>query len=90
VLWLIVWLAIVWYLPNTQQMLARWHPAFNYGVAERERDPPLLERVPSVMRLLPWRLEWQPSAAAAVVVGLLAALAFLNLHHVSEFLYFRY
>jgi hypothetical protein len=90
VLWLIVWLAIVWYLPNTQQMLARWHPAFNYGVAERQRDPPLLERAPSVMRLLPWRLEWRPNAAAAVFVGLLAALAVLNLHHVSEFLYFRY
>jgi len=90
VLWLIVWLAIVWYLPNTQQMLARWHPAFNYGVAERQRDPPLLERAPSVMRLLPWRLEWHPNAAAAVFVGLLAALAVLNLHHVSEFLYFRY
>jgi len=25
-----------------------------------------------------------------VFVGVLAALAFLNLHHVSEFLYFRY
>jgi len=34
--------------------------------------------------------EWRPSAAAAVFIGLLAALAFLNLHHVSEFLYFRY
>ena len=31
-----------------------------------------------------------PNAAAAVFVGLLAALAFLNLHHVSEFLYFKY
>jgi len=90
VLWLIFWLAVVWFLPNTQQMLARWHPAFNYGVAERQRDPPLLERAPSVARLLPWRLEWRPNAAAAVVVGLLAALAFLNLHHVSEFLYFKY
>src|SRR6266481_553582 len=90
VLWLIFWLAVVWFLPNTQQMLARWHPAFNYGVAERERDPPLVERAPWVTRLLPWRLEWRPSAAAAVFIGLLAALAFLNLHHVSEFLYFRY
>jgi alginate O-acetyltransferase complex protein AlgI len=90
VLWLIVWLAVVWFLPNTQQMLARWHPAFNYGVAERERDPPLLERAPSLIGFLPGRLEWRPSAAAAVFIGLLAALAFLNLHHVSEFLYFRY
>jgi alginate O-acetyltransferase complex protein AlgI len=90
VLWLIVWIAVVWFLPNTQQLLARWHPAFNYGVAERERDPPLLERIPSLTRHLPWRLEWRPNVAAAVFVGLLAALAFLNLHHVSEFLYFRF
>src|SRR5215469_14561465 len=90
VLWLILWLGVVWYLPNTQQMLARWHPAFNYGVAERERDPPLLERATPVTRLVPWRMEWRPNAAAAVFVGLLAALAFLNLHHVSEFLYFKY
>ena len=59
-------------------------------MAERERDPPLLERIPSVTRHLPWRLEWRPNVAAAVFVGVLAALAFLNLHHVSEFLYFRY
>ena len=90
VLWLIFWLAVVWFLPNTQQMLARWHPAFNYGVAERERDPPLLERVPALTRLLPGPLEWHPNAAAAVFIGVLAALAFLNLHHISEFLYFRY
>jgi alginate O-acetyltransferase complex protein AlgI len=90
VLWLIVWLSVVWFLPNTQQLLARWHPAYNYGVAERQRDLPLIERTPSLTRLLPWRLEWRPNAAAAVFVGLLAALAFLNLHHVSEFLYFRY
>ena len=43
-----------------------------------------LTLAPSVMRLFPWRM------ATAVFVGLLAALAFLNLHHVSEFLYFKY
>src|SRR5215472_17196468 len=90
VLWLIVWLSVVWFFPNTQQLLARLHPAYNYGIAERQRDLPLLERVPSFARLLPWRLEWRPNAAAAVYVGLLAALALLNLHHVSEFLYFRF
>jgi D-alanyl-lipoteichoic acid acyltransferase DltB (MBOAT superfamily) len=90
VLWLILWLSVVWFLPNTHQLLARWHPAYNYGVAERQRDLPLIERAPTLTRLLPWRLEWRPNAAAAVYVGLLAALALLNLHHVSEFLYFRY
>ena len=49
-----------------------------------------LTLAPSVMRLFPWRMEWRPNAATAVFVGLLAALGFLNLHHVSEFLYFKY
>src|SRR3984893_11348729 len=53
VLWLIFWMAVLWYLPNTQQILARCDPGFNYGVAERERDPPLLERAPSWTLFLP-------------------------------------
>src|SRR5207237_6511206 len=92
VLWFVVWIAFVWFLPNTQQLLARWHPAYNYGVVERERDPPLLERIPA-RRWLPalnWPLEWRPNLAGAVFVGVLAALAILSLRHVSEFLYFKY
>src|SRR5712671_86842 len=86
VAWLIVWIAVVWFVPNTQQLLARWHPAFNYGVAERQRDLPLLAR----FRPLAPRLEWRPDIASAVYVGVLAALAFLSLRHVSEFLYFKF
>ncbi len=92
VLWLIAWMAFMWFLPNTQQLLARWHPAYNYGLVERERDPPLIERLPPV-RWLPsaiWPLEWRPNIAGAVFVGVLAALACLSLRHVSEFLYFKY
>jgi hypothetical protein len=90
VMWLVVWLVVAWFFPNTQQLLARWHPAYNYGLAERDRDPPLLEPAGSTAPLLPWRLEWRPTAAGAVFVGVLAALACLNLSHVSEFLYFRF
>ncbi|TMJ62374.1 MAG: MBOAT family protein [Alphaproteobacteria bacterium] len=92
VAWLIAWMAFMWFLPNTQQLLARWHPAYNYGVVERERDPPLIERIPAT-RWLPavnWPLEWRPNLAGAVFVGVLAALAILSLRHVSEFLYFKY
>src|SRR5438876_8346608 len=65
VLWLIAWMAFMWFLPNTQQLLARWHPAYNYGLVERERDPPLIERLPPV-RWMPsaiWPLEWRPNIA---------------------------
>src|SRR5437764_3088067 len=92
VAWLIAWMAFMWFLPNTQQLLARWHPAYNYGVVERERDPPLIERIPAPRWIKPtkWSLEWQPNLAGAVFVGVLAALAILSLRHVSEFLYFKY
>jgi hypothetical protein len=92
VLWLIAWMAFMWFVPNTQQLLARWHPAYNYGLVERERDPPLVERVPAMrrIRVVRWPLEWRPNLAGAVFVGVLAALACLSLRHVSEFLYFKY
>ena len=86
VLWLVAWIAFVWFLPNTQQLLARWHPGYNYGVVERERDVPLPERIPAFTPVLQWR----PNVAGAVFVGVLAALAYLSLRHVSEFLYLRY
>ena len=84
--WLIAWLAFMWFMPNTQQLLARWHPAFNYGVIERRRDPPLVERISKV----PLFYEWRPNIGGAVFVGVLLALAILSLRHISEFLYFKY
>ena len=86
VLWFVAWIAFVWFLPNTQQLLARWHPAYNYGVVERERDRPLPERIPAFTLVMQWR----PNIAGAVFVGVLAAIACLSLRHISEFLYFKY
>jgi alginate O-acetyltransferase complex protein AlgI len=70
---------IVWALPNTQQLVARFQEGLDKGTA----DP-----LPTV-RSLQW-LEWRPNIPSAVVVGTLAAIACLNLHHVSEFLYFEF
>jgi alginate O-acetyltransferase complex protein AlgI len=85
-LWLIVWIGVVWFVPNTQQLLARFYPAINYGPTERDRDPPLLSGIRRIGPLL----EWRPNIPNAVMVGVLAALACLSLHHVSEFLYFEF
>jgi alginate O-acetyltransferase complex protein AlgI len=72
---------IVWALPNTQQLVARFREGLDKGIA----DPLPLATV----RSLHW-LEWRPNISSAVVVGALAAIACLNLHHVSEFLYFEF
>ena len=77
---------IVWVLPSTQQLVARFNPAFDDGIFGQTRDPPLFAKIPSVR----WLVEWRPNISSAVLVGALAAIACLNLHHVSEFLYFEF
>ena len=85
-LWLIAWLAALWLVPNTQQLLARFQPALNYGPAERQQDEPVLARFKALRAFL----EWRPNIVSAAVVGALAAVACLSLQHVSEFLYFEF
>ncbi|MDE1173946.1 MAG: MBOAT family protein [Parvibaculaceae bacterium] len=76
---LIVAVAGLWLVPNTQQWLANYRPAYNYGPQEHEKDKPLL-----IKNL------WSPGTRQAVLVGLFAALSFLSLQRVSEFLYFQF
>jgi alginate O-acetyltransferase complex protein AlgI len=77
---------IVWALPNTQQLVARFSPVPADATAERREEPPLIAKIPLVRSLV----EWRPNISSAVLVGALAAVACLNLHHVSEFLYFEF
>jgi alginate O-acetyltransferase complex protein AlgI len=77
---------IVWALPNTQQIVARFSPVLDDGHAGQPRDLPLLAKIRSVR----WLVEWRPDVSSAVLVGMLAAIACLNLNHVSEFLYFEF
>ena len=77
---------IVWALPNTQQLVARFSPVFDNASPDRTRDLPLVARIRSVR----WLVEWRPNVSSAMLVGALAAVACLNLHHVSEFLYFEF
>jgi hypothetical protein len=81
VLWFVGWLAVLWWWPNTQQLMARFEPAFEY-TAERH-EPSALQR------LAPFGY-WRPSAVWAGVIGLAAAAALLSLTRVSEFLYFQF
>jgi alginate O-acetyltransferase complex protein AlgI len=83
--WATVWIAVLWFVPNTQQLMARVQPAFNYSRANYRRDPPLLDCIWDLRKLL-----WRPDLSHAVWVGFLAGLSFLSLQHVSEFLYFEF
>ena len=77
--WLIlVGLAIVWFAPNTYQILARYRPVlpFDRGLKET-KEPGFLFR-------------WRPTPAWAYGMGVLATLGLLYLGRITEFLYFRF
>ncbi|MEA2780683.1 MAG: alginate O-acetyltransferase complex protein AlgI [Rhodospirillaceae bacterium] len=84
--WVVFWLAVLWLLPNTQQLMSKFRPAFDYDSASWLRRPPLLYHVKQFRSLLCWR----PTALGAALVGLMAGLAYLTLQHVSEFLYYQF
>ncbi|MBV8170286.1 MAG: MBOAT family protein [Alphaproteobacteria bacterium] len=86
-LWMVAALAVVWFVPNTQQLMARFRPAYNYSIAQWRRDPPLLAgHVGALDRLLQWR----PQPSSALAIGIATAIALLFLQRVSEFLYFDF
>jgi D-alanyl-lipoteichoic acid acyltransferase DltB (MBOAT superfamily) len=86
ILWAIAALVVLWFVPNTQQLMARFAPAYNYAMVNWLRQPPLLYRLPAFRALFCWR----PHAIGAVVIGIMAGLALLSLQHVSEFIYFEF
>jgi len=72
--WMIILLAIAWFAPNTQQIMAQFRPAL---VLPRDSQP---------ARLLLWR----PGAVSAAIAAAVAFAAIVNLHRNSEFLYFQF
>jgi D-alanyl-lipoteichoic acid acyltransferase DltB (MBOAT superfamily) len=84
-LWLVVWIAIVWFVPNTQQIFRRHQPALEYS------DPKIgADQLPSApVRWLGF-LEWQPNRKWATLLAVVSVLCAFSLFHVSEFLYFQF
>jgi hypothetical protein len=72
--WLVMLLAIVWFAPNTQQIMRHARPALG---------------VPANDDAARW-LRWRPTAWLAAPVAMLAVVIVVNLHKKSEFLYFQF
>jgi D-alanyl-lipoteichoic acid acyltransferase DltB (MBOAT superfamily) len=85
--WLVFWMTALWFLPNTQQWLARLHPAFNYTARDLRADPLLL---PAASGWLKRALSWRPGPVQAMGLGVATAVSLLSLQRVSEFLYFQF
>ncbi len=66
---------IAWGMPNIYQLM--------------HTTTPVLQTY-TQMPIQPRWLQWQPTRRWAIIMGIIAALAILNLTHVSEFLYFQF
>ncbi len=84
VAWFVFWIAILWFVPNTQQLMARVAPAYNFDeeVSIKQGLPPLQRG--------PIELFWRPTWRWGVVIGVALVIALLNLNRVSEFLYYQF
>jgi D-alanyl-lipoteichoic acid acyltransferase DltB (MBOAT superfamily) len=69
-------LVIVWFLPNTQQILTRFKPSLQETAWNQAGVPRLLR--------------WMPSAGWAVAAGLLFFVVLVELQEPSTFLYFQF
>jgi hypothetical protein len=72
--WIVILLAIAWFAPNTQQIMARFNSAL------------LIPRDMIAAR----KLGWRPTATFGLIVAALAFASIVNLHRQSEFLYFQF
>ncbi len=75
-----VFLFVVWFLPNTNQLLARFGPTLEY---EGEGEP---ARRPGP----PARLTWAPRPVWMLIVVALAVCSVVGLSRVSEFIYWQF
>lgn len=71
-------LAVAWFAPNTQAIMGRCNPAFDW------------ERSAGCEPGSRGRDAWMPNAMWARAMGLVFALALLSLSQVSEFIYFNF
>ena len=79
-----VLLLVVWLLPNSHQLLARFEPTLEY--AQKENADAQLRAIPNWAR----RFVWKPRLAWALGITALAISSVLGLSRVSEFIYWQF
>jgi alginate O-acetyltransferase complex protein AlgI len=68
--------AIIFTLPNTQQLMLDFEPSLE---PQRKEQLNWIERI-----------RWQPNRSWALVVGLMLGLSIMHMNQVSEFIYFQF
>ncbi len=72
---------IVWLLPNTQELLARYQPALRFEIVPNDIQPD------------GWRgrlLEWRPRPAWAVLMAVIALYTLSQISRVNQFIYWQF
>ncbi|VAW52109.1 Probable poly(beta-D-mannuronate) O-acetylase [hydrothermal vent metagenome] len=77
ILWSVALLFVVWCFPNTQQVMARYKPAFEIYKGE-------------IMAVQCKYLLWKPSLSWVLIIAFTAILSLFSMMKVSEFLYFQF
>ncbi len=80
--WFVGWLLVVWFVPNTYELLRRYRPALAVRHTLGDTEP----GVGALLR----RVSWRPSPAWAWALGVVAFAGVFSLTQVSEFLYFQF
>ena len=75
----LVWI-VVWFLPNTQEWLAKFNPALGYEATTSPRKFPAFIS----------RLAWQPSVLWALALATVAVFTLSQMSRVSEFIYWQF
>jgi alginate O-acetyltransferase complex protein AlgI len=78
--WVLFAGAIVFLLPNTQQILARFEPALDYKKEAATTLSDIHNRY----------INWAPNAGWAIWIGVLTVACLLSLNRPAEFLYFQF
>jgi len=81
--WLVFWLGVIWILPNTQQFLARFEPAYNV-------DEQALVAGGMLNPRRGYAVIWAPRVTWGIAIGLMFALSVMSLNQESEFLYYQF
>jgi len=82
--WIVAFLAVVWFCPNSHELLKSHQPALEYA-----QDPPKVSLAPTPLRL-GRLLTWQPNLVWALLLAALMVAGVLNMSRPTDFIYWQF